>query len=83
VSCPTAAARASPDSCAGGPDEATSKLETPMILRFWESIGGTLILEFQVVPRSPGVGRRLVDAVILPAGPKQVAQWSGLERVEH
>ncbi len=53
-----------------------SKLELPMILRLWESIGGTLIPEFQAVPRSPGVGRRLIDAVILPNGPKRQAHWS-------
>lgn len=52
-----------------------SRLETPMILRLWESIGGTLIPEFQVVPRSTGVGRRLIDAVILPDGPKRQAHW--------
>jgi len=43
-----------------------SKLETPMIMWFWESVGGTLILEFQAVPRASDVGRRRLDAVILP-----------------
>ena len=38
-----------------------SKLETPMIERYWDKVGGTLILEFQAVPRSQGVGRRLLD----------------------
>lgn len=46
-----------------------------MIDRYWEKIGGTLIPEFQAVPRSNGVGRRLLDAVILPALPRQVAHW--------
>ena len=50
-----------------------SKLERPMIDRYWERIGGTLIPEFQAVPRSNGVGRRLLDAVILPALPRKVA----------
>jgi hypothetical protein len=52
-----------------------SKLEKPMILQFWESVGGTLITEFQAVPRAPGVGRRLFDAVILPRRPKAEAHW--------
>src|SRR4051812_40553071 len=52
-----------------------SKLETPMIAWFWESIGGTLIPEFQAVPRAPGVGRRLLDAVILPRLSKRQAHW--------
>ena len=53
-----------------------SKLETPMIERFWEKAGGTLILEFQAVPRSEGAGRRLLDAVILPDLPRKKAHWS-------
>jgi hypothetical protein len=52
-----------------------SKLERPMIDRYWEKIGGTLIPEFQAVPRSNGVGRRLLDAVILPTRPRKVAHW--------
>ena len=52
-----------------------SKLETPMILKYWEEVGGTLITEFQVVPRTHGTGRRLIDAVILPALPKRRAHW--------
>jgi hypothetical protein len=60
-------------------DTTMSKLETPMILRFWETVGGTLIPEFQAVARSPGVGRRLVDAVILPNRPKGRAHWRDLD----
>jgi hypothetical protein len=43
-----------------------SLLETPMTLRYWEEVGGTLVEEFCVVPQGPGHSRRLVDAVILP-----------------
>ena len=46
-----------------------------MIDRYWEKVGGTLVPEFQAVPRSEGVGRRLIDAVILPALPRRVAHW--------
>lgn len=53
-----------------------SKRETPMILHYWDSVGGTLIQEFQAVPRMPGAARRLLDAVILPKQPKRVAHWS-------
>ncbi len=51
------------------------KLETPMILRYWDKVGGTLIPEFQAVARSATAGRRLLDAVILPNGPKRQAHW--------
>jgi hypothetical protein len=50
-----------------------SKYEKPMILRYWEHVGGTLLLEYQIVPRSPGVGRRLVDAVIIEDGERRIA----------
>jgi hypothetical protein len=52
---------------------AMSKHEKPMILRYWEHVGGTLRLEYQIVPRSPGVGRRLVDAVIIADGERRIA----------
>jgi hypothetical protein len=52
-----------------------SKRERPMIDRYWNKVGGTLIPEFQVVPQSDDVGRRLVDAVILPDLPRNVAHW--------
>lgn len=52
-----------------------SKLERPMIDRYWNGIGGTLVTEFQAVPRSDGVGRRLLDAVILPDFPRKLAHW--------
>jgi hypothetical protein len=52
-----------------------SSLETPMIERYWNRVGGTLICEFQLVPRAPGQGRRLIDAVILPDLPLARAHW--------
>lgn len=48
-----------------------SKHETPLTLRYWESVGGTLIEEFLLVPRTATQGARLADAVILPDGPKE------------
>jgi hypothetical protein len=46
-----------------------------MIDRYWKKVGGTLIPEFQAVARSNGAGRRLLDAVILPASPHKVSHW--------
>lgn len=48
-----------------------SKHETPLTLRYWESVGGTLIEEFLLVPPTEAQGARLADAVILPDGPKK------------
>jgi ribosomal protein L14 len=42
-----------------------SKHETPMILWYWQKVGGILIEEFMVVPRTSGSSRRLVDGVII------------------
>lgn len=50
-----------------------SKHETALTRRYWEAVGGTLIEEFLVVQRGPGVGQRVVDAIILPKGPKRIA----------
>ena len=48
-----------------------SKLETPMTRRYWQRVGGTLIEEYLIVPRAPGVGRRLLDAVIILDGERR------------
>lgn len=53
-----------------------SRHETPMIRWYWEQVGGTLCEEFQVAARRATAARRLLDAVILPDGPKQKAHWS-------
>ena len=50
-----------------------SKHETPMTRRYWERVGGTLLEEYLVVPRRPGVGQRLVDAVIVVDGAHRIA----------
>ena len=44
-----------------------------MTRRYWENVGGTLLEECLVVPRSPGVGRRVVDAVIIVGGDHRIA----------
>ena len=53
-----------------------SKLETPMIRRYWNAVGGTLVEEFPVVRRSATCARRLVDAIILPQGEHRRAKHS-------
>jgi hypothetical protein len=55
-----------------------SLLETPMTRHYWERAGGTLLEEYLVVPRGPGVGRRLIDAVIIINGDHRIAR-----RAEH
>jgi hypothetical protein len=50
-----------------------SKLETPMTRRYWERVGGTLLEEYVVVQRRPGVGRRALDAVIVMDGAHRIA----------
>lgn len=50
-----------------------SKLETPMTRRYWERVGGTLLEEYPAVRRRPGVGRRLVDAIIIVDGDHRIA----------
>jgi len=57
-----------------------SKLETPMILAYWDRVGGTLIEEFQLVQGDGLCGPRRADALILlgrerrrvPAGDRSV-----------
>jgi len=47
--------------------------ETPMIEKYWNQVGGTLVEEFYAVYRSETNGERRIDAVIIPDGPKQRA----------
>ena len=48
-----------------------SSRETHMTLWYWEQVGGTLIEEFTVVPKTEGQARRLLDGVIILGEPKQ------------
>ena len=45
-----------------------SKLETPMILAYWNRVGGTLVEEFQMVKANAQCGPRRADAIILLGG---------------
>jgi hypothetical protein len=55
-----------------------SKRETPMTRWYWQRVGGTLIEEFCVVPRSRACGIRLLDGVIIKDGPLQIARRSDI-----
>ena len=46
-----------------------------MIMKYWEKVGGTLILEFPAVKQTKETGPRRLDAVILPNGPRIKAGW--------
>jgi hypothetical protein len=50
-----------------------SKRETPMTRRYWERVRGTLLEEYLIVRSSPGVGRRMIDAVIIEDGDHRIA----------
>ena len=50
-----------------------SKRETPMTQRYWERVRGTLLEEYLIVPSRPGVGRRMIDAVIIEDGDHRIA----------
>lgn len=45
--------------------------ETPMIIWYWEQVGGTLIEEFLVVKAGKGRGKRALDGLIVVGGPKE------------
>ena len=42
-----------------------------MVVTYWRRTGGTLIEEYPLTERQPGVGRRRADAVILLDGPAE------------
>ncbi|WVN42336.1 hypothetical protein AOB54_02865 [beta proteobacterium MWH-UniP1] len=51
-----------------------SKRETPLTRRYWESVGGTLIEEFQAVAKGPHHAQRLIDGVIILGGPAEISK---------
>ena len=44
---------------------------------YWEQRGGTLVEEFLVVPKAPGVGRRLIDGLIVLGEEKRCLPLGG------
>ena len=51
-----------------------SKLETPITRWYWSQVGGTLVEEFPLTPRSDTSAGRWVDGLILPDGPNRMAK---------
>ena len=57
-----------------------SKHETPLTKKYWESVGGTLILEYPAVSRSTSsYGKRFIDGVIIIGGKKRIVKASEVE----
>jgi hypothetical protein len=54
-------------------EKEVSKRETPMTRRYWERVRGTLLEEYLIVPSSPGVARRMIDAVIIEDSDHRIA----------
>ena len=50
-----------------------SKLDTPLTRWYWSQVGGTLVEEFLLTPRSATSSPRWVDGLILPDGPRRIA----------
>ena len=53
-----------------------SKLETPLIHKYWKQVGGTLVEEFLVVEGSKDNGRRVIDAIIIPNAENKILKWN-------
>jgi len=53
-----------------------SKLETPLIHKYWSQVGGTLVEEFLAVRPSKDKGKRVIDAIIIPDGDKKILKWN-------
>ena len=56
-----------------------SKLETPLTKRYWQTVGGTLVLEFRAVKKGLGHAQRLLDGVIVLGGETKIANWDEVE----
>lgn len=52
-----------------------SKHETPMVLTYWQLVGGLLVEEFQIVPPSSVTSAPWVDGLILPSRERQRFRW--------
>ncbi len=51
-----------------------SKLERPLIEKYWQRVGGTIVFEFPLVRGSVTCGKRHLDALILPNGETKIAK---------
>jgi hypothetical protein len=53
-----------------------SERETSMLERYWHRLGGTLILEFPLVRRTPASNPRRVDGLIVSEAERRVVRWA-------
>jgi hypothetical protein len=53
-----------------------SAFEVRMVRWYWRQVGGTLVEEFPLVPRSSGGSQQVVDGIIIRRGKWHVAHWS-------
>jgi hypothetical protein len=51
-------------------------LETRMTRWYWRQVGGTLVEEFPIVPRSSGGSQQVVDGIIIRRGKWRLAHWT-------
>ncbi len=51
-----------------------SKRERPLIEKYWQRVGGTIVFEFPMVRGSATCGKRHLDALILPHGETKIAK---------
>lgn len=56
-----------------------SKHETPLTKRYWEGVGGTLVLEYQAVKKDSGHAQRLLDGLIVLDGETRIAKSHEIE----
>lgn len=56
-----------------------SKLEKPLIDKYWDTVGGTIVYEFCMVQRSVANAPRYLDALILPKRETRVASASEIQ----
>jgi hypothetical protein len=53
-----------------------SKLERPLIEKYWNQIGGTIIFEFPMIHKSATCGPRYLDALIFPKKKRKILKPS-------
>jgi hypothetical protein len=51
-----------------------STRERPLIEKYWQRVGGTIVFEFPMVRGSATCGKRYLDALILPNGETKIAK---------
>ena len=53
-----------------------SKLERPLIEKYWKQVGGSIIFEFPMIRKSATCGPRYLDALIFPKKEREILKPS-------